>query len=76
MTVFEYLNLRYEWEEIVKSFRFPKGHAHQKIGTIDNMTYFLERGPINNRFREGYDRAVEIAKEVCNADVDKERLQS
>jgi hypothetical protein len=68
MTVFEYLNLRTEWEDIVRKFKFPKGEAHRKQhGTIVNMKFFYHHGMSSNRFREGFDRAVEICEEVINA---------
>ena len=72
MTVFDYLNLRYEWEDLVKKYRLPKGQADRKRhGTVENMKYFLDHGIIYNRFREGFDRAVEIAEIITNANMDK-----
>mgnify|MGYP000857960057 CR=1 FL=1 len=67
MTVFEYLNLRYEWEEIVKQFKIPDGQNRRKIGTMDNLEYFAKRGLVNNRFRDGYDRAFQIAEHIVNS---------
>lgn len=59
MNVFQYLLLRSEWEELVKDFKFVG-----KEGTIDNLVNFLETGHKGNRFRPGFDRAVEIAKTI------------
>jgi len=65
MTVFEYLKLRTEWEELVHKYKFPRGEAkRKKNGTIENMKFFLENGTASNRFRDGFDRALEIAEEV------------
>jgi len=58
-SVFELLNLRFEWEEIVSGYKFVG-----KEGTIDNLVNFLETGHKGNRFRPGFDRAVEIAKTI------------
>lgn len=59
MNVFEYLNLRTEWEAIVKDYKFVG-----KDGTIDNLEKFRTHGYRGNRFRSGYDRAVEITNEI------------
>jgi hypothetical protein len=56
MTVFELMMLRYEWEEIARSFR----NVNQN-GTLDSLQQFLDRGAVRNRFRDGFDRATEIA---------------
>lgn len=59
VNVFEYLNLRTEWEEIVRSYKFVP-----KEGTIDNLKNFTENGHKGNRFRQDFDRAMEIANEI------------
>lgn len=59
LSVFELLSLRYEWEEIVMNFKFTN-----KNGTIDNLKAFLENGYKGNRFRPGYDRALDIAQKI------------
>ena len=56
MTVFELMMLRYEWEEIARNFR----NVNQN-GTLDSLQQFLDRGAVRNRFRDGFDRATEIA---------------
>lgn len=59
LSVFEMLNLRYEFEELVRGFKFVP-----KDGTIDNIKLFIESGHRGNRFRDGYDRALEIANVI------------
>lgn len=59
MNVFQYLMLRSEWEDLVKEFKFVG-----KEGTIDNLKTFSENGHKGNRFRPGYNRAVEITQEI------------
>ena len=56
MTVFELLELRFEWEEIARHFR-----STPQQGTLDNLQRFVDTGHKANRFRDGYARAVEIA---------------
>ena len=56
MTVFELMMLRYEWEEIARNFR----NVNQN-GTLDSLQQFLDRGAVRNRFRDGFERATEIA---------------
>lgn len=56
MTVFELMMLRSEWEDLARNFRNINQH-----GTLDSLEQFLASGATRNRFREGFDRAVEIA---------------
>lgn len=55
----EVCNLRYEFEEIVScgAFKMQDYESH-----IDNLYDFVKTGHVNNRFREGYNRAREIAE--------------
>lgn len=62
MNIFEILNLRTEWEDIVKSYKFVG-----KDGTIDNLKNFLNHGNRSNRFRPQYDRAMEIAETILKS---------
>lgn len=62
MNVFQYLMLRSEWEDLVKDFKFVG-----KEGTIDNLSAFVENGHKGNRFRPGYNRAVEITQEILKS---------
>lgn len=61
ISVFEYLNLRTEWEDLVQDFSLDD---HRKNGTIDNLTFFIENGAVGNRFRKSFDEAMEIAKTI------------
>lgn len=61
MSVFEYLNLRTEWEDIVQGFMLED---EMKQGTMDNIRCFILDGHKGNRFRKGFDRAIEIANEI------------
>lgn len=61
MSVFEILNLRTQWEDLVKDFQMDE---HRKFGTIDNLSIFVEDGPVGNRFRKGFDEAMEIAETI------------
>lgn len=62
MTLFDVLNLRSEWEEIV-SYRKSYDLPHYN-GTIDNLYEFIESGAKKNRFRKNFDKAMEIAKQI------------
>ena len=59
MNFFTLLNLRSEWEDIVCNYKFIGSN-----GTIDNLNKFIETGHKGNRFREGFDRAMEIAQTI------------
>jgi len=62
MNIFDSMRLRSEWEEIVsfrKAFDLPSYE-----GTIDNLYYFIEHAAKKNRFRKGFDEAMNIAKTI------------
>jgi len=61
MSIFEYLNLRSRWEEIVKDFTL---NDSQKTGQIENIRAFVHDGAKGNRFRKGYDEAIDIAQHI------------
>lgn len=61
MTVFEYLNLRSQWEEIVKDYSMSD---YRKQGTIRNIKYFCKHAMVGNRFRKGFDDAMKIAETI------------
>lgn len=52
------LNLRSEYEEIVRRYRIPDEH---KNSCIDNLVWFKANGKGSNRLRSRYERAIEIA---------------
>ena len=63
----ELLNLRYEFNEITKGFNIP---SERKESVIYNLVWFKNNGHSKNRFKPGYDRAVEI----CNIILKEMRL--
>lgn len=74
MTTFELMMLRYEWEELARYFR----NVPQQ-GTLDNLQKFVASGARSNRFRDGYDRALELANiiiEQANMKNEKINLSS
>lgn len=59
MNVFEYLNARYELEEILRKYKVPF-----KDATIGNCKWFVKNGHKSNRFRPNYNRALELAETI------------
>ena len=68
--LFELLQMRYEWEELARTFKLG-----DKSGHLDNLKRFVQAGHKANRFREGYARAVEIANLII-AECPDERKES
>ena len=64
MNIFEYLVLRSEFEDLSRYFV-----GVNQNGTLESMKNFIESGHKKNRFREGFDRALEICQEVVNGQV-------
>lgn len=62
MNVFELLNLRYEWEELVRDYKFVG-----KQGTLENLVQFQSNGYKGNRFRPGFERALEITETILKS---------
>jgi len=58
MQIGEILRLRFEFEEIVSENSYK---ISSLASDIDSLYDFIESGHVNNRFREGFDRAAEIA---------------
>ena len=52
------LNLRSEYEEIIRRYRSPD---ERKSSCIDNLVWFKANGKGSNRLRSRYERAIEIA---------------
>ena len=63
MTFIEYLNYRSEYETLVSGFVLPKDKYQ---GTIDSMQWFLEKGHTANRFRKGFNEALEVCQKVID----------
>lgn len=59
--VFEYLDLRYKWEVLCEDLVLPE---ERKVGTLENLKWFIQEGARNNRFRGSYEEALKIAKEI------------
>ena len=62
LSVFEILNLRTEWEELARGFIGIK-----KDGTIDSLQEFVKNGHRKNRFRAGFNEAIDIAERILKA---------
>lgn len=59
LEVFELLNLRTRWEELVTEFKLDKS---RREGTLDNLQWFINSGMKNNRFRPNFAEAYTIAQ--------------
>ena len=55
----ELLRLRSEYKDLARSFDIAEDKRH---GVINSLEWFKRYGNRKNRFRNGYDRAIEI----CN----------
>jgi len=55
------LSLRTQWEDIVFDFTID---SDRKSGTIDNLNWFIDKGAVGNRFRPGFDEAINIAEQI------------
>lgn len=61
MTFWQILLLRSEWERIVTTNNFDLPDYN---GTIDTLKWFVENGNRKNRFRNQFDEAINIAKQL------------
>lgn len=59
MSIFNVLNLRYEFEEITSDFSMSVAGS-----SIDTIEWFLENGHRSNSLRNGFARAKEIAQAI------------
>ena len=62
LSVFEILNLRTEWEELARGFV-----GVNQTGTIDSLREFVSNGHKKNRFRPGFNEAIDIAETILKA---------
>lgn len=69
MTVFEVLNLRYEFEELVRKLRLPRD---RKEGTLDTMTWLLSP---KNRWNVNKDQNASRILEICETVVENEKTR-
>lgn len=60
MNVFEILNLRSQWEELAQTLNV------EADSTISGLENFVENSHKNNRFKEHWEPAVGIAKEILS----------
>lgn len=65
MTIFEYLNLRSDFEDLAVDFKIP---GNRKSGTLENLKWFIDNAAPKNRFREGFETALGIATQVVYAE--------
>lgn len=65
MNHIELLNLRTEFEDIIKDFNMGcqvmQGHSASDINTVE---WFIEHGHRSNSLRNGFDKAMAIAKTI------------
>lgn len=57
----ETLNLRTQFEELTKDYRFPQPYSGSDINTLN---WFIKEGHKSNSLRTGYDQAKKIAKTI------------
>lgn len=60
MTLFNILNLRFNWERLTSKYKMDVDNT----GTINNLEWFIKNGSVNNRFRPGFDEALNIANTI------------
>jgi hypothetical protein len=58
MSIFDYLNHRSRWEELVDEYQIDPDRKH---GTIDNLKWYIDNGIKTNRFRQGFEESLGIA---------------
>lgn len=61
MNIFDIVNMRSEYEEIIENFKLPEDRYGS---SIFDMEYFITDGIASNGLRTGCDRAVEICYTV------------
>ena len=63
ISIFEALNLRYQFCELVKTLNVSE---KAKEGNLDGLRWFVKNGYRSNRFKENYNEAKNIAKTILN----------
>jgi hypothetical protein len=61
MNVFEYMELRFQWEETVREYKMD---SSRKDGTVENLQWYIENGASKNRFRNGFKESHDIAVRI------------
>lgn len=57
--IFDYLNKRTQWEDLVNDYKMD---SDRKQGTIGNLKWYIDNGVKSNRFRQGFDESITIAQ--------------
>jgi len=60
-SIFDLLNKRFEFSELVKDLNVPE---HIIEGDINSLRWFVHNGHKSNRFKENYEEALSIAKTI------------
>jgi len=58
-SVAELLNLRFQFEQITENFSMPRNESD-----IDILKWYIEEGYKSNSLRDGFDDALNIAKQI------------
>ena len=58
-SVAELLNLRFQFEQITENFSMPRNESD-----IDILKWYVEEGYKSNSLRDGFDDALNIAKQI------------
>jgi len=64
MTVFEFLDLRFQYEELVRNLRIP---ADKKAGTINNIEWFLKLSQKKRGKNDNFRKATNIAQKIVSS---------
>lgn len=63
MTIATILNMRTEFEEMIKDLKLPDNRYQ---GTLENIRWFIRYGRGSNGMRPGFDDCVKLAKEILS----------
>lgn len=74
MNIFNYLNLRTEFEALIRSGRGYDLPSYE--GCINNVEHFVEEGYKKNRFRKNFKEAMRVAEEILGEVYDDEQVRS
>ena len=58
-SVAELLNLRFQFEQLTENFNMPRNESD-----IDILKWYVEEGYKSNSLRDGFDDALNIAKQI------------
>jgi len=63
-SIFEILNLRFKFTELVKNLNVPH---NIRDGDINSILWFVDHGHKSNRFKEEYREALNIANSILES---------